>query len=158
MKKHLGLGQASMAASTKADGYRRMPRHDEIKLSPNSAYVHLTSNETIQGIQWHSFPDVGDRPLISDMSSDIVSRPFDASKFSLIYAGAQKNLGPAGVTVVLIRESLLEKANKKLPTMLRYGTHVKNNSLVQYAAGLRGIHGESRIAVDREARRADRHG
>ena len=71
-----GLGQARVAASTKSDGYRRVPRPDEIHLSSNSAYVHLTSNETIQGVQWHTFPDVGDRPLVADMSSDIVSRPW----------------------------------------------------------------------------------
>jgi phosphoserine aminotransferase len=123
------LGQARIAASTKTDGYRRVPRPDEIALAPNAAYVHLTSNETIQGTQWQSFPDVGDRPLVGDMSSDILSRPFDASRFSLIYAGAQKNLGPAGVTAVLVRESWLAKANKNVPTMLRYATHVKNNSL-----------------------------
>ena len=123
------LGQARKAASTSAEGYRRTPRPDEIQLSSDSAYVHLTSNETIQGIQWHTFPDVGNRPLIADMSSDIMSRPLDAGRFALIYAGAQKNLGPAGVTAVLIRESLLSKANKNVPTMLRYSTHVKNNSL-----------------------------
>ncbi len=123
------LGKTNKAASTQADGCRRVPRPDEIRLSPNAAYVHLTSNETIQGIQWHTFPDVGDLPLVADMSSDILSRPFDAGKFALIYAGAQKNLGPAGVTVVLIRESWLAKANKSVPTMLRYATHVKNNSL-----------------------------
>jgi phosphoserine aminotransferase len=123
------LGQAHRAASTKADGYRRVPRSDEIRLSPDSAYVHVTSNETIQGIQWHTFPVVGERPLVADMSSDILSRPFDAGKFALIYAGAQKNLGPSGVTAVLIRESWLTKANKNVPTMLRYATHVKNNSL-----------------------------
>jgi phosphoserine aminotransferase len=125
----VALGKANMAASTKDDGYRRVPRSDEIRLSPDSAYVHVTSNETIQGIQWHVFPDVGDRPLVADMSSDILSRPFDASKFALVYAGAQKNLGPSGVTAVLIRESWLTKANKNVPTMLRYATHVKNNSL-----------------------------
>lgn len=123
------LGSARVAASTKGDGYRRVPRPDEIDLSPSPAYVHLTSNETIQGIQWQTFPEVGDRPLVADMSSDILSRPFDASKFSLIYAGAQKNLGPAGVTVVLLRESWLGQANRAVPTMLRYATHVKNNSL-----------------------------
>jgi phosphoserine aminotransferase len=123
------LGQARMAASTKSDGYRRVPLAQEINLSPNPAYVHLTSNETIQGIAWHAFPDVGDRPLVADMSSDILSRPVDARKFALIYAGAQKNLGPSGVTVVLLRESWLDKASKHVPTMLRYATHVKNNSL-----------------------------
>jgi phosphoserine aminotransferase len=123
------LGQARAAASTKADGYRRVPRADEIRLNANAAYVHLTSNETIQGIQWHTFPDAGAPPLVADMSSDILSRPVDAARFALIYAGAQKNLGPAGVTAVLIRESWLAIANPKVPTMLRYATHVKNNSL-----------------------------
>ncbi|MBV9122782.1 MAG: 3-phosphoserine/phosphohydroxythreonine transaminase [Planctomycetes bacterium] len=123
------LGQARIAASTKEEGYNRVPRVDEIHLSPEPAYVHLTSNETIQGIQWQAFPDVGPRPLVADMSSDILSYPFDAGKFSLIYAGAQKNLGPAGVTVVLLRERWLEKAARNLPTMLRYATHVKSHSL-----------------------------
>ena len=123
------FGQAHLAASTKAEGYKRVPTAGEIKLSPNPAYVHLTSNETIQGVQYQSFPDLGDAPLVADMSSDILSRPIDAGKFALIYAGAQKNLGPSGVTVVLLRESLLEKSNKGVATMLRYSTHAKNNSL-----------------------------
>ncbi len=123
------LGAARVAASTKHDAYRRVPRPEEIALAPDSAYVHITSNETIQGIQWHDFPDVGGRPLVGDMSSDILSRPFDANRFALVYAGAQKNLGPAGVTAVLLRESWLASANKNVPTMLRYSTHVKNNSL-----------------------------
>jgi phosphoserine aminotransferase len=123
------LGQARVAASTRADGYRRMPRPNEIALGPSPAYVHLTSNETIHGIQWASFPDVGDRPLVGDMSSDILSRPIDAGKFALVYAGAQKNLGPAGVTAVLLRESWLSKTNRNVPTMLRYATHLKANSL-----------------------------
>src|SRR5437588_1005522 len=123
------LGQARAAASTRAGGYRRVPRPDEIDLGPSPAYVHLTSNETIQGIQWHAFPDAGDRPLVADLSSDILSRPFDAGRFALIYAGAQKNLGPSGVTAVLLREAWLAKASKNVPTMLRYATHVKNNSL-----------------------------
>jgi phosphoserine aminotransferase len=123
------LGQARVAASTRADGNRRVPRPDEIRISPDAAYVHLTSNETIQGIQWREFPDAGGRPLVADMSSDILSRPFDAGRFSLIYAGAQKNLGPAGVTAVLLREDWLARANPNVPTMLRYATHVKNNSL-----------------------------
>ena len=125
----LGLGQARAIGSTKADNYNRMPSRAELTINPGSAYVHLTSNETIQGTQFSSFPDVGDVPLVGDMSSDILSRPFDASKFALIYAGAQKNLGPSGVTAVILREAWLEKANKKIPTMARYATHVKNNSL-----------------------------
>lgn len=123
------LGQANVAASTQKEEYRRVPRPDEVRLGAGSAYVHLTSNETIQGIQFHTFPDVGDRPLVADMSSDILSRPIEAGKFSLIYAGAQKNLGPSGVTAVMIREAWLEKANKKVPTMLRYATHTKSSSL-----------------------------
>jgi phosphoserine aminotransferase len=123
------LGRARAAASTKADGYRRVPRPGEIDLGTSAAYVHLTSNETIQGIQWHAFPDVGGRPLVADMSSDILSRPLDAGRFALIYAGAQKNLGPSGVTAVLLRESWLAEANRGVPTMLRYATHVKSNSL-----------------------------
>jgi phosphoserine aminotransferase len=123
------LGRAHIAASTKDSNYSRNPRTDEITLSDDAAYVHLTSNETIQGVQFAQFPDVGDRPLVADMSSDILSRPFDAHKFALIYAGAQKNLGPSGVTVVLIRQSWLDTAAKTPPTMLRYSTHAKNNSL-----------------------------
>jgi phosphoserine aminotransferase len=123
------LGSAHVAATMKEGGYRRLPRPDEIELSPQAAYVHLTSNETIQGVQWQAYPYVGDRPLVADMSSDILSRPIDAKMFSLIYAGAQKNLGPAGVAAVVIREAWLAQAVEKVPTMLRYATHVKNNSL-----------------------------
>jgi phosphoserine aminotransferase len=123
------LGQVRVAASTRGTGYRRVPFPDDIILNRDAAYVHLTSNETIQGTQWHNFPEVGAVPLVADMSSDILSRPIDANRFALIYAGAQKNLGPAGVTAVLIRESWLAAANKNVPTMLRYATHVKNNSL-----------------------------
>jgi phosphoserine aminotransferase len=123
------LGRPRVAASTKPDGYRRVPRGDEILVGPDAAYVHYTSNETIQGVQFHEVPDAAGRPLVCDMSSDILSRPIDAGRFALIYAGAQKNLGPSGVTAVLLRESWLETANKNVPTMLRYATHVKNNSL-----------------------------
>src|SRR6266508_4546098 len=123
------LGQARVAASTSAAGYSRTPAAGEIELSDAPAYVHITSNETIHGVQWHAWPEVGDRPLVADMSSDILSRPLDAHKFALIYAGAQKNLGPAGATVVIVRQSWLEQASKSAPTMLRYATHAKNNSL-----------------------------
>jgi phosphoserine aminotransferase len=123
------IGSARVAATTEAEGFRRVPAASEIALSADPAYVHLTTNETIQGVQWHHVPEVDDRPLVADMSSDILSRPWDAGKFALIYAGAQKNLGPSGVTAVLLRESFLERAIKGLPTMLSYATHVKNNSL-----------------------------
>ncbi len=123
------LGQARLAANTSAAGYSRVPAAGEIALSDAPAYIHITSNETIHGVQWHTWPEVGDRPLVADMSSDILSRPLDAHKFALIYAGAQKNLGPAGATVVIVRQSWLDTANRTAPTMLRYATHAKNNSL-----------------------------
>lgn len=122
-------GEVFEAANTKEGNYCHIPAASELKYDQETAYLHITSNETIQGTQWHNFPDTGNVPLIADMSSDILCRPFDVSKFSLIYAGAQKNLGPSGVTVIIIKRSLLEKANSKLPTMLRYGTYAKDNSL-----------------------------
>jgi phosphoserine aminotransferase len=123
------LGETYTVASTKDTNHNRIPTLDELKYEDNTAYVHLTSNNTIFGTEWFTFPDTGDLPLIGDMSSDILSRPFDVSKFAMIYAGAQKNLGPSGVTVVILRPDMLERANANVPTMLRYDTHVKNNSL-----------------------------
>src|SRR5262245_8592363 len=120
------IGQARVAASTATGGYRSVPNQAEISLSDSPAYVHITSNETIQGVQWHAWPAAGDGPLVADMSSDILARPLDAGKFALIYAGAQKNLGPAGVTVAIVRGSWLETAAPAVPTMLRYATHAKN--------------------------------
>lgn len=123
------FGDVHLAADMGAENYMRMPKPGEITLSDNAAYLHITSNETISGAQYKEFPNTGDVPLIADMSSDILSKPIDVSKFGLIYAGAQKNLGPSGVTVVLIREDLLEGLPKQLPTMLRYEIHSKNKSL-----------------------------
>jgi phosphoserine aminotransferase len=123
------FGDVYQAATTKEGNYRSIPQLDQIHYSPEDAYLHLTSNNTIYGTQWKDFPDTGEVPLIADMSSDILSKPVDVSKFALIYAGAQKNLGPSGVTVVIIRKDLLEKANTSIPTMLKYSTHAKNNSL-----------------------------
>ncbi|WP_438316245.1 3-phosphoserine/phosphohydroxythreonine transaminase [Candidatus Caldatribacterium sp. SIUC1] len=116
-----------VVASSKAQNYTHIPKN--FTVDDNLAYLHLTSNNTIEGTQWHHFPGVGNVPLVSDMSSDILSRVFDPSPFGLIYAGAQKNLGPAGVTVVIIREDMLERTPKNLPTMLRYSTFVESNSL-----------------------------
>jgi phosphoserine aminotransferase len=123
------IGEVSLAASSREGGLLNLPAISEIQVPANAAYLHLTSNETIAGTQFAEFPDTGNLPLISDMSSDILSRKFDAAKFSMIYAGAQKNLGPSGVTVVIVREDLLKDAAKNIPTMLRYNTYVKNNSL-----------------------------
>src|SRR3954470_3717969 len=123
------FGDVYHAASTKEGNYRSIPTLDQLGYEPTDAYLHLTSNNTIYGTQWKDFPDTGDVPLIADMSSDILSKPIDVSKFALIYAGAQKNLGPSGVTVVVIRKDLLEEGNSAIPTMLKYSTHSKNNSL-----------------------------
>ncbi len=114
-------------ASSEDKNFSYIPK--SFSVTPGAAYLHLTSNNTIEGTQWPTFPDAGDVPLVSDMSSDILCRSFDPRPFGLIYAGAQKNLGPAGVTVVLIRDDMLERVPKDIPTMLRYSTHGEKNSL-----------------------------
>ncbi|MFQ5578367.1 MAG: 3-phosphoserine/phosphohydroxythreonine transaminase [Anaerolineae bacterium] len=123
------LAQYRLAASTEAENYTRLPRPAELRLNPDASYVHLASNNTIYGTQWPAFPDTGDVPLVADMSSDILSRPVDVSRFGLIFAGAQKNIGPSGVTVVIIRTDLAERADPALPTMLNYRTHIQKRSL-----------------------------
>jgi phosphoserine aminotransferase len=125
-KKH---GAVSVAANMADSRYNRVPAQDELKLDPNAAYVHITSNETIEGVEWKEDPKVGDVPLVCDASSDICSRPVDVSKYALIYAGAQKNLGPSGVTLVILRDDLLQKIPNGLDTMLDYRTHAQNDSL-----------------------------
>lgn len=109
--------------------YTRLPKPAEISIDANAAYVHMTSNNTIFGTQWHSLPDAKGRPLVSDMSSDILSRPVDATKFSVIYAGAQKNLGPSGLTVVALDRDWLKESRTDLPDILRYQKHLDANSL-----------------------------
>jgi phosphoserine aminotransferase len=124
------LGSAKVAADTSVDGkFRRVPKQSELKLTPGAAYVHLTSNNTIAGTQFHEFPDVGGAPLVVDMSSDIMWRPMDVSKFTFIYAGAQKNLGPSGVVVVIARKDFIEGGRKDIPTIFQYRTHLGENSL-----------------------------
>ena len=122
------VGAVHVAASTEADQFARIPRPAEIDVSPDAAYVHLTSNNTIFGTQWRDVPDVGDVPLVSDMSSDVFSRPIDVARHALIYAGAQKNLGPAGVTLVVIREDLLARSATTLPSMLSYALLAEHGS------------------------------
>lgn len=156
------IGETHIAASTEEDNYMSIPKLSDISLSDNPAYLHITSNETIGGTQYKEFPDTGSVPLICDMSSDILSRPFDINQFGLIYAGAQKNLGPSGVTVVIAKEELIADSPKHLPTMLRYNTHVSNNSLyntppsfgiyminevlkwIEEQGGLEGMHNHNR--------------
>ena len=123
------LGVGEIAASSKDVDFRHIPTQEEIKLNPNAAYLHLCYNNTIYGTEYHYIPETGSVPLIADMSSDILSRPLDFSKFSLIYAGVQKNLGPAGAVVVIAKKSFIENSPETLPTMFRYSTHLKKDSL-----------------------------
>jgi len=124
------LGTARVAGTTEKDKkFARVPKQSELELDPNAAYAHITSNNTIFGTQFHEFPDTGAVPLIADMSSDIAWKPIDVSKFGLIYAGAQKNLGPSGLVVVIIRKDLVEAGRKDIPVIFQYRTHVENNSL-----------------------------
>ncbi|RPH70945.1 MAG: 3-phosphoserine/phosphohydroxythreonine transaminase [Myxococcaceae bacterium] len=125
------LGNPRVAATTIGPDkrYTRIPREAELQLDPKAAYVHITSNNTIFGTQWHAWPQVGSVPLVADMSSDFLWRPTDLSRFGLVYAGAQKNLGPSGVTVVVIRKDFMARGRKDIPKILRYTTHAENNSL-----------------------------
>ena len=122
------FGSVRVAATTAAEGFHRLPAAAEIDVSPAASYVHVTTNNTIAGTQWPAMPAVSDRPLVVDASSDIFSRPIDVAGHGLIYAGAQKNLGPAGVTVVIVRPDLAERGPASLPKLLRYATYVEGGS------------------------------
>src|SRR5262249_41536562 len=123
------FGNVDIAANMADGGFTRVPNQDELQLNPSAAYVHVTSNETIEGVEFKTEPDVGDVSLVADMSSNILSKPIPVEKYGLIYAGAQKNMGPSGVTVVIMREDLLPRVRQGLATMLDYNTHAKNKSL-----------------------------
>jgi phosphoserine aminotransferase len=116
-----------VAASSEDRNFAYIPRR--LDLTPDAAYVHITSNNTIKGTQWAAFPETAGVPLVADMSSDIMSRPFDAAPFGLIYAGAQKNIGPSGVCMVIAREDMLARIPDGLPTMLSYATYAQKNSM-----------------------------
>jgi len=121
------FGEVHIAASSEDKNFSYVPK--ELEFAGNSSYVHFTSNNTIFGTQWKHEPEVGNRTLICDASSDILHKKLDINKYGLLYAGAQKNLGPAGVTLVIIRRDLLQKANKDLPVMMDYRTYAENKSL-----------------------------
>jgi phosphoserine aminotransferase len=124
------LGKPRIAADTAKDGvYTRIPRQDELNLDPEAAYVHMTTNNTIFGTQWHYDPEVGNVPLIADMSSDFLWKPFDIQRYGMVYAGAQKNIGPSGLAVVVMRKDLIAAGRKDIPVILRYDTHAENQSL-----------------------------
>ncbi|MBS1809168.1 MAG: 3-phosphoserine/phosphohydroxythreonine transaminase [Acidobacteria bacterium] len=123
------IGTVREAGSTAEGNFTRVTRQDELSLDPNAAYVHFTSNETIFGVEFQAEPEVGDVPLVCDMSSDFISKPIDVSKYGLIYAGAQKNVGPAGVVIVIVREDLLERVPKGLPALLDYRNLAEKESM-----------------------------
>jgi phosphoserine aminotransferase len=129
LKEAKKVGAVNVAATMADGGFTRVPSRDEMNLNSHAAYVHMTSNETIEGVQWKREPNVGDVPLVADTSSDILSRQIDVSKYGIIYAGAQKNMGPSGVTVVILRDDLLQRIPENLATMLDYRVHVDNKSL-----------------------------
>jgi phosphoserine aminotransferase len=123
------VGTVNISASTEEGNFKRIPKQEELKLDPQADYVHFTSNNTIFGTEWHKEPEVGNVPLVCDASSDILHKKIDVNKYALIYAGAQKNMGPSGVTFVIVRKDMLERSSDSLHTMLNYKIHVENNSL-----------------------------
>jgi phosphoserine aminotransferase len=137
------VGTVNLAATTKGEHYTRVPQASELRLTAGAAYVHMTSNNTIEGTEFKTLPDVGDVPLVNDTSSDMFSRPLDVARHALIYSGAQKNMGPAGVTVVIVRDDMLARSQESMPTMLNYAVHAKHGSMYNtppvfavYALGL----------------------
>lgn len=135
--------KVNVAASSEDSGHCHIPPQDEWLTTKDAAYLHYTPNETIGGVEFHLVPETGDTPLVADMSSTILSRPVDISKFGLIYAGAQKNIGPAGITVVIVRKDLLERVRPGIPTLLAYKSFADSGSMINtpptfawYAAGL----------------------
>lgn len=128
IKEAKNVGQVNVIADCGKDVPTRVPSPDALQQTPGAAYLHITSNETISGAQWKTFP-TSDAPIVADMSSDILSRSIDVSKFGLIYAGAQKNLGPSGVTLVIVRKDLAAAGNSSIPNIMRYQTHIDNGSM-----------------------------
>ena len=122
-------GSVNVAATTETENFYRLPLQEELKLDPEASYVHFTSNNTIYGTEWKHEPIVGNVPLVCDMSSDFFSKKVDVSKYALIYAGAQKNIGPSGVVVVIIRKDMLERSSDNLHTYLNYKIHAENGSM-----------------------------
>jgi phosphoserine aminotransferase len=137
------LVNVKIAANGEAGNFTAIPARSEWKLDPNAAYVHYTPNETIHGVEFQTIPDVGDVPLVADMSSDILSRPIDVSKFGIVYAGAQKNIGASGLVVLIVRDDLIARSPKDIPKIFNYAEHAANESMLNtpntfgwYLAGL----------------------
>jgi len=142
-KEAKALAKVRIAASSADTNYDRIPARATWDLDPNAAYVHVTPNETIRGVEYHGIPDVGNVPLIGDISSTILSRPLDLSKYALVYAGAQKNIGPSGLVVMIVRDDLLERCPKDIAKIFNYAEHAAQGSMLNtpntwgwYLAGL----------------------
>jgi len=166
------VGAVNVAFDGKPENFVRVPKPGELKLSKDPAYVHVTTNETIHGVEFHELSDAGGRVLVADTSSHMFSRPIDVTKYGLIYAGVQKNLGPAGATMVIVRDDLVKKAAEykgyaNLPVMLQYGTHVSEKSLyntppvftiymvglvMKWLVGLGGLEAMERINIRKAAK------
>jgi len=129
LKEAKRVGGVNVAATMADGGFTRVPAQDELNLNSQAAYLHLTTNETIEGVEWKHEPETGDVPIVADASSDILSHRIPVEKYALIYAGAQKNMGPSGVTLVILRDDLLQRIPEGLHTMLDFRTHVENKSL-----------------------------
>ena len=136
-------GKINVVASSEADKFTYVPAYSSWKLNKNAAYLHICTNETINGVEFDGLPDAGDVPIVADMSSHILSRPIDVSKYGVIYGGAQKNIGPAGLCIVIVREDLLDRASKLTPAVFNWKTQAENHSMINtpptysiYIAGL----------------------
>ena len=136
-------GEVNLAASTEDSKFTSAPAQEALQLTAGASYVHYTPNETIEGVEFPYVPDTGDVPLVADMSSNILSQPMDVSRYGIIYAGAQKNIGPAGLTVVIVRDDLIGQAADSVPAMMNYAIHAKADSMYNtpptyawYIAGL----------------------
>jgi len=129
----------NIAATAEASNFTTIPPRQQWSLNPDAAYVHYTPNETIGGVEFHGIPDVGNVPLVADMSSTILSRPVDVSRFGVIYAGAQKNIGPAGLTIVIVREDLTGETISGTPAMFNYEIHAKAGSMYNTPPHTAGI-------------------
>ena len=136
-------GEIGSAASSQANGFTHIPSMSEWRLNPHAAYCHVTTNETANGVQFHWIPDCGDVPLVADATSDFLARHIDVSRYGLLYASAQKNIGPAGLTIVVIRDDLLDQAMAVTPTVFNYGVQAKNHSRINtpptYAVYIAGL-------------------
>ncbi len=157
------LARVRIAASSESNNFSSIPASGSWDLDPNAAYVHYAANETIHGVEFHDVPNVGGVPLVSDMSSNILSRPIDVSRFGLIYAGAQKNIGPSGLVVVIVRDDLLERCPKTIPQIFTYSAHAANGSMLNtpptfswYLAGLifKWVKAQGGVAAMEKANRA----